>query len=242
MNDKIIYSDLEETYENLGGDGYNHFELLGRELVSSVKTYGLGVLPKSDLECLIFHCISNALENEFDDNIKILDYALMQMLKISPSKLRSLRVIRSAKYLNDLDYNKLDNKLRLARALRNVSVSGSDITTADIIISISDPHSQQLIERIIEDNKGVVGRTLNSKLLVLKPKQFLDLINLIFRDEKYSAYEEIIKEIKEENNDLYLQLTNENLLQKFKNAYEDKAIDKMLEVISKVVVKMVKLR
>ena len=75
----------------------NHFELMGNEIIKSIKTYGLGVLPKSDIEGLIFHCICNALEDEFDNDIQKLDYALMQMLRISPSKLRSLRVIRSAK-------------------------------------------------------------------------------------------------------------------------------------------------
>ena len=61
MNAKINYADIEETYQNLNKEDINHFELMGNEIIKSIKTYGLGVLPKSDIEGLIFHCICNAV-------------------------------------------------------------------------------------------------------------------------------------------------------------------------------------
>ena len=60
MNAKINYADIEKTYKNLNKEDINHFELMGNEIIKSIKTYGLGVLPKSDIEGLIFHCICNA--------------------------------------------------------------------------------------------------------------------------------------------------------------------------------------
>ena len=49
MNAKINYADIEETYQNLNKEDINHFELMGNEIIKSIKTYGLGVLPKSDI-------------------------------------------------------------------------------------------------------------------------------------------------------------------------------------------------
>ena len=73
---KVDYADIEKTYQNLNeGMDPNHYEVLGQEIIKNLKTYGLGVLPKSDLEGLIFHCICNAIEPEFNDDIQKLDYA-----------------------------------------------------------------------------------------------------------------------------------------------------------------------
>ena len=167
MNINSDFVDINKTYQQLSREkNYDYFNELGQEIIKSIKNYGLGVLPKADLEGLIFHSICNAIEGEFVNDIKQMDYALMQMLKISPSKLRSLRIIRSTKYL-DLDYNSKENKLRLIIALKHVSICGDDFLTRSIKISISDPHTQRLLERMIEDNKGVLDFTFNPKLLVL---------------------------------------------------------------------------
>lgn len=236
MANNIINSDVEKTFDNLIKDDYNPFDLLGKEVIKSVKTYGFGVLPKSDLEGLIFHCICNTLEAEFNNNIQELDYVLMQMLKISPSKLRSLRVIRSAKFLANLDYNDPNNKLRLVRSLRNVSIVGSEITNPDIKISISDPHSQQLIERILEDNGGIADRSLNPKLLILKPQGFLDLVEKIYGQWSPSTeeYVKLIDEIKSEAKELHNELTKENLLKEFHSAFKERAVVEMVNVLLRI--------
>lgn len=48
MNANIEYSDIEHTYHNLNKKEINHFELMGNEIIKSIKTHGFGVLPKSD--------------------------------------------------------------------------------------------------------------------------------------------------------------------------------------------------
>lgn len=95
---------LKEKYQGLLAAGLDPYADMGKELIDNINLYGLGVQPKSDLEALLFHCICNAIEGEYADNIQELDYVLMQMLRISPAKLRSLRIIRSAKFLNNLDW------------------------------------------------------------------------------------------------------------------------------------------
>lgn len=242
MAAKIDYSDIEKTYQNLNGDGINYYELMGFEIIKNIRTFGLGVLPKSDLEGLIFHCICNAIETEFDSDIQKMDYALMQMLRISPSKLRSLRVTRSAKYLANLDYNEPYNKLRLISALKHVSIGGDDIYTGKIKISISDPHTQHLVERMIEDNKGIIDRSFNSKLLVLNAREFLGMIAQIYGEGNDDGYEKILREIRKEVKELHHELTKENILEEFKEAFKDKALDKMAEICLRIVTNAVKKR
>ena len=240
MNAKINYADIEKTYQNLNKEDINHFELMGNEIIKSIKTYGLGVLPKSDIEGLIFHCICNALEDEFDNDIQKLDYALMQMLRISPSKLRSLRVIRSAKYLGNLDYNAPSNQLRLVRALKHVSIGGDDIYTSKIRVSISDPHTQQLIERMIEDNKGIIDRSFNPKLLVLSAKEFLGIIVQIYGNGNEDGYNNTLKAIKAEAKELHNDLTKDNIIDEFKEAFKEQALGKMAEIGLKIATNAVK--
>lgn len=237
---KINYSDILKTYQNLNTDKENHFELIGHKIIESVQKYGLGTLPKSDIEGLIFHCICNVIEPEFNDDIQSMDYALMQMLRISPSKLRSLRVTRAAKYLNNLDYKDPQNQLRLIRALKNASISGSDILTSKVTISISDPHTQQLIERMIEDNKGIIEHTINPKLLSIHTKEFLGIIVQIYGDGSADGYEKTIQAIKAEAHELHNDLTKENILKEFKDAFQEKAFDKLFELCIKAVTNAVK--
>ena len=163
----------------------------------------------------------------------------MQMLRISPSKLRSLRVTRSSKYLRNLDYRDPKNKLRLIRALKNASIGGSDILTSKVTISISDPHTQQLIERMIEDNKGIVEHLITPKLLNIKAKEFLGIIVQIYGDGSADGYERTIEAIKAEAHDLHNDLTKDNILEEFKNAFHDKAFDKLSGLCIKVVTKFV---
>ena len=122
-----LKDNLKQTYDKLNSGQNDPYRDMGKKIIESIDTYGLGVMPKSDLEGLIFHCICNALEGQYSKNIKEFDYALMQMLRISPTKLRSLRVTRSAKFLNDLDYRTPQNQIYIFNALRLAPIENEDI-------------------------------------------------------------------------------------------------------------------
>lgn len=241
MAKKVNYTDINAAYEILSNsDKKNYFEELGRKIISSVEIHGLGVLPKSDLEALIFHCISNVLEPQYDDDIQKLDYALMQLLKISPSKLRTLRVARSAKFLNNLDYTDLNNQYRLICAFRHVALSSEDVLNGIIKISISDPHTQLLVEAIVEDNQGVVDKALNPKLLVLSSKDFLSMVELIYGKGGNDFYVEILKTVQDDAKKNYDKLTKDDFLKQFQDACKDKALSKLVEVSCSIVTKALK--
>lgn len=241
MANKVNYSDIKEAYDSLGkGAKNNPYEVLGREVISSIKTHGLGVLPKADLEALLFHCISNVIEPHYDEDIQKLDYALMQLLKISPSKLRSLRVTRSAKFLNNLDYTDTNNQYRLICAFKHVALTSEDVLNGTIKISISDPHTQLLVEAIVEDNQGVVERAINSKLLVLTSRDFLSMIELIYGKGGNDFYVEILNTIQKDAKKKYENLTKDDFLKQFQDACKEKTLSKLVEVSCQIVTKAVK--
>lgn len=241
MPNKVNYSNIKEAYDSLGNVAKkNPYEVLGREIISSIKTHGLGVLPKADLEALLFHCISNVFEPQYDEDIQKLDYTLMQLLKISPSKLRSLRVTCSAKFLNNLDYTDINNQYRLICAFKRVAITSEDVLNGTIKISISDPHTQLLVEAIVEDNQGVVDRAKNPKLLVLTSSSFLSLVELIYGKGGNDFYIEILNSIQKDAKKKYENLTKDDFLKQFQDACKEKALSKLVEVSCNIVTKAVK--
>ena len=158
----------------------------------------------------------------------------MQMLRISPAKLRSLRVTRSAKFLNNLDWHEPKNQLRIVNALRNAPVGDGNIREGKIKIVVSDPHTQNLIERMVEEKKGVLDKSFSSRVLVLNARQFLEVVVDIFGDNAQDGYERTLNAIKNEAHEINDELTKENILEKFEEAFQERAFSKIIELGGKV--------
>jgi len=227
---------LTEKYDALD----NAYTVLGKEIIKDIDLYGLGVQPKSDIEALLFHCICNAIEDEYADNIQNLDYALMQLLRISPSKLRSLRITRSAKFLNNLDWRDPHNQLRIVRALKCAPIGNEDIRNGKIKIVISDPHIQNLIERMVEEKQGVLDRSFSARVLSLNAEQFLAIVTDIYGEGGEDGYDRTIHAIKEEAHDIHEELTKDNILDKFWDAFQEKSFEQLIKVGSDVAFKAIK--
>lgn len=221
---------LKEKYDLIQANGMTPYADLGNAVIDSITLYGLGVLPKSDIEALLFHCICEAIEGQYVDNIQDLDYVLMQILRISPAKLRSLRITRSAKFLNNLDWHDPHNQMRIVVALKNAPIGNGDIRDGKIKVVISDPHTQNLIERMVEEKKGVLDKTFSSRVLVLNAEQFLDVVADIYGDGAQDGYENTIQAIKQEAHEIHDELTKDNILEKFQEAFHERAFGKIIEL------------
>ena len=224
------FKTLKDTYDSLEVGGKTPYADMGKRLIENINLYGLGVQPKSDIEALLFHCICDAMEDQYSEDILELDYALMQMLRISPAKLRSLRITRSAKFLNNLDWHDSNNQLRILNALRHAPVADGNIREGKIKVVISDPHTQNLIERMIEDKKGVLDKTFSSRVLVLSAMQFLEVVADIYGDGAEDGYEKTIQAIKNEAHEIHDELTKDNILDKFEDAFREHAFNKIIEL------------
>lgn len=231
---------LKQTYDKLNSGQNDPYRDMGKKIIESIDTYGLGVMPKSDLEGLIFHCICNALEDQYSDNIKEFDYTLMQMLRISPTKLRSLRVTRSAKFLNDLDYLSPQNRNYIINALRLAPIENEDIINGKIKIHVSDPHVQNLLERMVEENQGVIDFSINPRLVVLNAEQFLKIVSMIYGEGGQDGYNMLINEIVADVKKRHMKITKDNLIEDFKNAFKDKAFSELFSITMNIASSVVK--
>lgn len=240
-------SNLSSLFEECQGS----YDSLGKEIVENLSLYGLGVMPKSDIEGLFFHCICNVIEKKYYDAevlnsenfyelnnnyVKDLDYVLMKLLKISPSKLRSLRVTRSAKFLNNFDYEHEENQKRLVALLNSVvPLTKEELKKDRIQISVSDPHDQALIERFMEDNKSIVDHSINPKLLVLNTRELLSFAVLISKNdfEEGDDYKKLIEKLndhaEDDNKKIEIGTPVKQLAKRIKDISIDTAIEIMTE-------------
>ncbi len=221
---------LKEKYESIQASGKTPYADMGKVLIDNINLYGLGVQPKSDIEALLFHCICNVIEDEYADNIQELDYVLMQMLRISPAKLRSLRITRSAKFLNNLDWHEPHNEMRILNALKNAPIGDGNISEGKIKVVISDPHTQNLIERMVEEKKGVLDKSFSARVLQLNAKQFLEIVTDIYGAGADNGYERTINAIINEAHDIRDELTKDNIFDKFQEAFQERAFGKIIEL------------
>ncbi len=135
---------------------------------SEVFSKHFGTFSKSDYEVLMFTIYLDSLKG------KVRDYDISIALGITESKVRNLRVKSQLMYPRDIKW--VDE---LNRAL----VGGYyDESTGMITVTIEDPSVSNLLKNIIEEKFGTVGKTINSKQLVLPVESFLMLAALSEKD------------------------------------------------------------
>ena len=120
--------------------------------------------------------------------------------------------------------------MRIVNALRNAPIGDGNISEGKIKVVISDPHTQNLIERMVEEKKGVLDKTFSARVLVLNASQFLEIVADIYGDGLEDGYEMTIQAIKNEAHEIHDELTKDNILEKFQNAFQEHAFGKIIEL------------
>jgi len=146
----------------------------GKAIIKNFEELGLGILSKADFEAFMFHQLTLNIN---PDKVKD-SYDWMRLLKVTPSKLRSLQMTRSAKFLN-LDLENKDNWKLIFNAIDGKKIETEDKENGKVKIYIDDLHVHRLIERFVVDGGSSIDYTLNKNQLVLKYTEFLYLMNNI---------------------------------------------------------------
>lgn len=120
--------------------------------------------------------------------------------------------------------------MRIVTALRNAPVADGNIREGKIKIVISDPHTQNLIERMVEEKRGVLDKTFSSRVLVLNATQFLEIVVDILGNGADDGYQQTVHAIKDESHEIHDELTKENILEKFQEAFHEHAFTKIIEL------------
>jgi hypothetical protein len=221
---------MEKLSQILLKNGSKEF---GDALIKNFEELGLGALSKSDFEAYMFH---NLLLNI--DKLKYKNsYDLMRVLKITPNKLRSLEMIRSAKFLN-LDLTEKDNWKLIFNALEGKKLETEDKENGKVRIYIDDLHVQRLIEKFVVECGSSIDYTLNKNQLVIKYSEFLNLLNNMLIHAKSRP---LLEAINKDKSELKIKKDFDNLESIFrdlKDSFKDLTYEKIAEQSLTVIIKI----
>jgi hypothetical protein len=223
---------MEKLSEILIENGSKNF---GDALIKSFEELGLGLLSKADFEAYMFHQLlqnidKSKIKNRFD---------LMRVLKVTPAKLRSLEMTRSAKYLN-LDLTDRYNWTQIFNALDGKKLETEDKENGKVRIYIDDLHVHRLIERFVIEGGSSIDYTMNRNQLVIKYTEFLHLLDNIL---KKANAKPLIEAINEDKSELKVQKEFDKLdsiFKDLKDAFKEKAYSELAETALSTIIKIAK--
>ena len=207
----------------------------GNAIISSIEELGLGVLSKADFEAFMFHQLTlNIDTKKVKDN-----YDWMRLLRVTPSKLRSLQMIRSTKFLN-LDLDNEDNWKLIFNALEGKKIETEDKENGKVKIYIDDLHVHRLIERFVVEGGSSIDYTLNKNQLVLKYNEFLYLMDTILEK---AGKKPLLSALNEDRSKFKVEKEFDKLdsvFKEIKEAFKDKAYSKIAEEAISIIIKITK--
>jgi hypothetical protein len=221
---------MEKLSQILQKEGGKNF---GEALIKSFEELGLGVLSKSDFEAFMFHHLMMNIDKSKVKN----SYDLMRVLKITPAKLRSLEMTRSAKFLN-LDLSNKDNWKLIFDALDGKKLETDDKENGKVRIYIDELHVHRLIERFVVESGSSIDYTLNKNQLVIKYSEFLILLDSIL---KQATKKPLIDAINKDKSELKVKKDFEKLDSIFKDlkeTFKDKSYDKIADTALSAIIKI----
>ena len=221
---------MEKLSQILQKEGGKNF---GEALMKSFEELGLGVLSKSDFEAFMFHHLMLNIDKSKIKN----SYDLMRVLKITPAKLRSLEMTRSAKFLN-LDLSNKDNWKLIFDALDGKKLETEDKENGKVRIYIDELHVHRLIERFVVESGSSIDYTLNKNQLIIKYTEFLNLLDNILKQAKKQP---LIDAINKDKSELKVKKEFEKLDSIFKDlqeSFKDKSYDKIAETALTIIIKI----
>lgn len=188
-----------ELRSALGKDGIKDF---GNNILKSVEELGLGILSKNDFEAFLFHQLTLSIDK---NKIKT-NFDWQRILKVTPTKLRNLQNVRSARFL-DLSLSNSDNWNLLLKELKNSKVEVSELKKGTIRFYINDVHVFKFIENFVFTSQGSsVDYSFNRNQVVIKFSVFLNLLDGIEQN-----YAKIKKVSLDKNNLLSVLSKNEDV-------------------------------
>jgi len=223
---------MEKLSKVLKADGELEF---GKAIINNFEELGLGILSKADFEAFMFHQLTLNINSQKVKN----NYDWMRLLKVTPSKLRSLQMTRSAKFLN-LDLDNSDNWKLIFNAIDGKKLETEDKENGKVKIYIDDLHVHRLIERFVVDGGSSIDYTLNKNQLVLKYTEFLYLMNNILLKAKK---EPLLSALNEDRSSLKVEKEFdklESVFKELKEAIKDEAYSEIAKGAISTIIKIAK--
>lgn len=230
-------------YENvkdlLGEEGIRKY---GNALIENINFYGLGVLSKADFEAFLYYLIDTYKKADAE----LSDFELSTILRVTPSKLRSMQTIASVRYKN-LD-DSPENWELVKKALLKTNVEIEDCKKGTVRVYVSDVHVIRFIQKFAVDNQSSDDRTLNANQVVLKYEVFLKMLTAL-KEKTAISDNEIEKSIADDTS--YKKVEKElsspksilkDLTDRFKSKSLDKIAEEGLKLVTETLISILKKR
>jgi hypothetical protein len=129
--------------------------------------FGFGSMPKSEIDLLVFHLLTEASEYSGKSN-----YELATLLQIPESRVKALRLNSSLKYKT---YNPKDILAQVAtRFIRSEQFTSFE--RGKFEISLENPIEKRELENFLKKRGFFAEYTLNTEVLRISPLRFFELI------------------------------------------------------------------
>ena len=173
---------------------------------------GFGAMTKSEMDILIFHLLSQSEKLKDESN-----YIIANELKITESKVKSLRLNAALKY------NQANHKAVLANIVLRIigEMEKPDFNDGQVMITIENPVEQRELDRAIKLAGRNIEHGFNKELFKISPIALFELIfsNLENSDKEFKRFiQNHIADKKEQNKIIGKALT---LRQKVNNLGEE---------------------
>jgi hypothetical protein len=181
---------------------------------------------------MFHHILLNIDKTKIKNN-----YDLMRVLKITPAKLRSLEMTRSAKFL-DLNLSNQDNWKLIFNALEGKKLETENKENGKVRIYIDELHVHRLIERFVVESGSSIDYSLNKNQLVIKYNEFLNLLDNILKQANKKPLLEVINKDKSELNVKKEFEKLDSVFKDLKDSFKDKAYDQIAETALATIIKI----
>ena len=176
MNSKLPfhYETCFEKYEELFSpeEKAKAFDQIAKQYYDA----NFGTMQKADLEVLMFSLyLERILDQSEEDMASYSDYALSKLLGISQNRIRRLKEKKELKY----PYRNFDWKKSFRRICEHVRYENKKI-----VLFVPDINLLNEIKNAIEEKNGIIEASFNSKLLVVAPEYFIDLVYAVSEDKE----------------------------------------------------------
>jgi hypothetical protein len=160
-------------------------------IASFLKIYlqnGFGRMSKTELDILIFHLLSATSLSSYSN------YELSRILKVSETKVKSLKYEASLRYGNN-DDDSLKREFRSIIDKNNFKVIGDKI-----VICIEDKLLRNYIDYSLKSIGLFSDSSFNRELMTIHSDMFLDLLKSLYGDKVYNQLDAEFKRRKIGNN------------------------------------------
>ncbi|GLX76981.1 hypothetical protein tinsulaeT_03210 [Thalassotalea insulae] len=143
------------------------YQQFGQQFVERFLAHGFGAMTKAEIEILVFHLLSASAELKGKSN-----YHLANQLKITESKVKSLRLNAALKY------KPANHKAVLATIVTRITeeMAKPEFDGGQVTITVENPVEQRELEHAIKSVGRNIEYGFNRELLKISPMALFELV------------------------------------------------------------------